>query len=70
MEQVRRTADRRTAARAARAAGRLDLAALPETEELTLGLYVPDSVRVAIARGRAAAGCAELTRLQREALAR
>ena len=58
VEQVRRTADRRTTALAARAAGRLDLAALPETEELTLGLYVPDSVRVAIARGRAAAGCA------------
>ena len=31
---------------------------LPEAEELTLGLFVPDSVRVAIARGRAAAGCA------------
>lgn len=58
VDQVRRTADRHAVALAARAAARLDLDALPEAEELTLGLYVPDSVRSAIARGRAATGCA------------
>lgn len=58
LELVRRTADRHTTALAARAARRLDLATLPEGEELTLGLFVPDGVRVAIARGRAATGCA------------
>lgn len=58
VEHLRRTATRRATVLAARAAGRLDLTALPETDELTLGLFVPESAPVAVGRGRAAAGCA------------
>lgn len=58
VEQVRRTAERHATVLAARAAGRLDLTALPETDELLLGLFVPESASIAVARGRAAAGCA------------
>ena len=58
LDQLRRTAERRATVQAARAAGRLDVTALPETDELTLGLFVPESASIAVARGRAAAGCA------------
>ena len=45
-------------ARAARATGHLDTAGLPPGTELTLGLFRPQDVRAAVARGRDSAVCA------------
>lgn len=58
LEHVRRTAGQHAAALAARQASRLDLSVLSVDEELTLGLFLADDVRAAVARGRSSTVCA------------
>ena len=58
LRELRRSADAHAIARAARAERRVDLAALPDGIELTLGLFRSQDVRGALAKGHGSHVCA------------
>jgi len=57
-DEVERRATDLARARAARAAGRIDVRLLPAGVELTLGLFRPTDVHAAVRRGRVSSVCA------------